>query len=177
MQWLYLNPFDPMKTRKQKPLPAAPEMAAPLDDETQRIVREEEEARETLWREDAARTWRGAMLHPWSEERARLLDALCAADVPPPDLASCGPIEFVHGLFPRAVKVLYLLHHEPQEFQALRPRLLTVIDAWGVEHVPAETFAEKQAAVTFALQVEGAHRRMQAMRRPDRRARGGDSGN
>lgn len=166
-----------MKTRKQKPLPAAPEMAAPLDDETQRIVREEEEARETLWREDADRTWRGALLHPWSEERARLLDALCAADVPAPDLASCGPMEFVHGMFPRAVKVLYLLHHEPQQWQALRPRLLTVIDAWGVQHVPAETFEEKQAAVMFALNVEGAHRRMQAMRRPDRRARGADSGN
>jgi hypothetical protein len=80
-------------------------------------------------------------------------------------------------MFPRAVKVLYLLHHEPQQWQALRPRLLTVIDAWGVQHVPAETFEEKKEAVMFALNVEGAHRRMQAMRRPDRRARGADSGN
>lgn len=165
-----------MKTKKQKPLPAAA-LAAPLDDATQQIIQEAEQERETLWNADADLTWHGALLHPWSEERARLLDALCAADVPAPDLASCGPLEFVHGLFGRAVKLLYLMHHEPQEFQYLRPRLLTVIDAWGVEHVPAETFEEKQAAVMFALNVENAHRKMQALRRPDRRARGADSGN
>jgi hypothetical protein len=162
---------------KKKPLPAVPQMAEPIDDETQRIMREAEEEREQAWSEDAARTWHGTLLHPWSEERARLLDALCVIDVPIPDLATCSELAFIHGMFPRAVKLLYLMHHEAHELLADRARLILLIEKWGVEHVPASTLAEKSDAVMFALKVERAHRKMQAMRRPDRRAGGGDSGN
>jgi hypothetical protein len=168
-----------MKPRRSKPLPpAAPELAPELDPDFVQATTAAAEEREQAWTEDAGRTWHGVLLHPWSEERARLLDALCAADVPIPDLSTCDPVTFVQGLFPRAVKLLFLMHHSPQELQALRPRLLSVIDAWGVEHVPAADIGEKKLAVAFALQVEGAHRKMQALRRPSRQSRrGDDSGN
>lgn len=161
--------------RRSQPLPpAAPELAPELDPELATDIQAAAEAREQTWTDDAGRAWHGVPLHPWSEERARLLDALCAADVPIPDLASCDAVTFVQGLFPRAVKLLFLMHHTPEELQSLRPRLLRVIDAWGVEHVPAADLGDKKAAVAFALEVEGAHRKMQAMRRPSRQGRRGD---
>lgn len=170
-----------MPPRRSKPAtPAAPaaELAPDLDPEFVQATTAAAEEREQTWTDDAGRTWHGVPLHPWSEERARLLDALCAADVPIPDLSTCDAITFVQGLFQRAVKLLYLMHHTPQELQAQRPRLLSVIDAWGVEHVPAAGIGEKKAAVQFALEVEGAHRKMQALRRPSRQGRrGDDSGN
>lgn len=150
---------------------------APLAPEDETYVREAEEAREKVVQEDAAREWQGVPLKPWSEGRARLLDALCAADVPVPEgVAECSAEVFVQALFPRAVKLLYLMHHEPEDWERLRPRLLSVIDAWGVVHVPAETIQDKAEAVRLMLAVEKAHKQVMAMQRP-RRVKGDAEGN
>lgn len=149
---------------------------APLAPEDETYVREAEEAREKIVQEDAAREWLGVPLKPWSEGRARLLDALCAADVPVPDVEDCSAEVFVLALFPRAVKLLYLMHHEPEDWEHLRPRLLSVIDAWGVVHVPAATWEEKYEAVKHMIRVENAHKKVMAMQRP-RRVKGDAEGN
>ena len=138
---------------------------------------------------DAARSWRGTLLKPWSAERARLLDALCAADVPMPDLTGCDNVRFYEAYFPRAVKALYLAHHEPRDWEPHRSRLLSLIDAWGAEHVPVtveidddnmprDRFADKVAAVEFVLEMEFAYRKVQALLRgPKTTATSKDSGN
>lgn len=159
---------------KQRRSPAkvtAPEMHLAPDDATDEIAAEE--AREQIVTEDANRTWNGSTLHPWSEERARLLEALCAADVPLPDVESCSDVTFYHGMFPRAVKLLYLMHHDPEDWRPLRSRLLTVIDQWGIQMVPGSTIAEKRDAVHFMIRIETAHRDLMAVRR----STGGRSGN
>jgi len=171
----YLNPFpaEPVMNKKKpaKPAPKQPEMQLAPDDAAAEIAAEE--AREKIVTEDANRIWNGATLHPWSEERARLLEALCAADVPLPDVESCSDVTFFHGMFPRAVKVLYLMHHDPEDWRPLRSRLLTVIDQWGIQMVPGSTIAEKRDAVHFMIRIETAHRDLMAVRRSN----GGRSGN
>lgn len=135
-----------------------------------------ERAREDLVQKVKNLEWRGQPLLPWSEERARLLDALCAADIPAPDLESCDPATFFHGAFPRAIKVLYLALHQPEEWQPHRARLLVIIDQWGIENVPAADITDKIAAVQLTLMIERAHRAVLAMHRPNR-GRGVDLGN
>jgi hypothetical protein len=127
---------------------------------------------------DASRTWRGAVLKPWSAERARLLDALCAADVPMPDFASVDNIRFYEAYFARAVKALYLAHHEPRDWEPHRSRLLSVIDTWGVEHVPGDDIKEKVEAVEFVLEMEMAYQKVRAiLRGPKTTAQNKDAGN
>jgi len=151
--------------------------AAPAADTDEAFAVQAATAREEIVAEDQDRQWHGVPLQPWSEGRSRLLDALCAADVPMPSLATCDPLTFVNGYFSRAVKVLYLLHHQPQHWEPLRSRLLSVIEEWGVEHVPAATLEDKMLAVSFARKVEKAHHALMAVQRPSGRARGGASGN
>lgn len=155
---------------------APPPRAAPGDTDADRqYALDAERAREDLVARVKDLSWQGAPLLPWSEERARLLDALCAADIPAPDLASCDETTFIHGAFPRAVKILYLSLHQPEEWQAQRPRLLAVIDRWGVMHVPGASVADKIAALNITLTIERAHLAVQVMYQP--RASGGHSGN
>jgi len=154
-------------------------------------------AREAVVQEDANRLWHGVQLKPWSEERQCLLDALCAADVPLPDIGSCSDVTFYHGMFPWAVKALYLAHHDPADWERQRPRLLSVISQWGfADHIPAwieddgrktfqpertnvpgGTLEEKAAAVNFVWDMINAHKQVMAMRRVKRMGRGGDEGN
>ncbi len=158
----------PIRSPKSKPVQ---EMQLAPDDSA--VEQAAEQAREKIVQEDANREWNGTALQPWSEERARLLEALCAADVPLPDAESCSNVTFYHGMFPRAVKLLYLMHHDPEDWRPLRSRLLTVIDQWGIEMVAGSSIAEKRDAVHFMIQVESAHRDLMAVRR----STGGRSGN
>lgn len=152
-------------------------MLPPTDDQADAALEQRAAVeREAIVDQELDLQWRGTALRPWSQERARLLDALCAADVPAPDLDSCDDETFFHGAFPRAVKVLYLMHHVPEDWQPLRSRLLAVIDAWGLEHVPGDTIEQKAAAVLFTGRVERAHRKLIAVPRPTSQ-RGGRAGN
>ena len=121
--------------------------------------------RETALEADAARAWQGTPLHPWSEGRRRLLDQLCAVDVPMPHLASCDGYTFIQGYFPRAVKALYIAHHDETHLLLNRSQLLRLIESWGLSHVPDEPWDAKQAAVNFVLEMEEAHRQFIALQR------------
>ena len=156
-----------------------------------------EAAREAAVQEDANRAWHGVQLKPWSEERQCLLDALCAADVPLPDVGSCNDVTFYHGMFPWAVKALYLAHHDPADWERQRPRLLSIISQWGfADHVPAwlsaderrsfqperanvpgGTLEEKAAAVNFVWDMVNAHKKVMALRRVKRAVKSTDPGN
>jgi hypothetical protein len=156
-----------------------------------------EAAREAVVQADANRTWHGVQLKPWSEERQCLLDALCAADVPLPDVGTCNDVTFYHGMFPWAVKALYLAHHEPSDWERQRPRLLFIISQWGFAgyvpdwlsdeerrtyqperaNVPGETLEEKAAAVNFVWEMVNAHKKVMALRRVKRGLKPADSGN
>lgn len=151
-----------------------------------------EAAREKVVADDANRTWFGIPLKPWSEERQLLLDRLTAADIPLPDTSACDDVSFYHGMFAWAVKALYLALHEPRDWEPLRPRLISHIEAWGIadhipagmneqelkrfvperQNVPCGTIAEKAAAVNFVANMVNAHHKVMAMRRV-RRMRGG----
>lgn len=154
-------------------------------------------AREAVVQEDANRTWHGVQLRPWSQERQCLLDALCAADVPMPDPGISDNLAWYLGQFPWAMKVLYLAHHEPADWERLRPRLLSVITKWAFAdyipadldenerkafepsrtHVPAETLDDKIEAVNFAWKMVKAHEQVMALRRVKRMGASADSGN
>lgn len=153
-------------------------------------------ARETVVQEDANRTWHGVQLKPWSQERQCLLDALCAADVPLPD-PSVDAVTFYQGMFPWAMKALYLAHHEPADWERLRPRLLSAIPQWAYAdyiprdldaeerklyqptrtNVPGENLDEKIAAVNFVDKMVAAHQNVMALRRVKRMGASADSGN
>lgn len=144
-----------------------------------------EKEREKIAEEDACRAWHGIPLKPWSEARQRLLDQLVAADVPLPDSAVCDNLAFYHGMFPMAVKALYLALHEPRDWEPLRPRLIAHIEAWGAaDHIPAgmdeaerkafvperlnvpgDTMQEKADAVNLVMRMLNAHHEVRAMRR------------
>ena len=173
-------------------------MTAPPDnaEEIVRIENTAAAAREAVVQEDADRTWHGVKLKPWSQERHCLLDALCAADVPLPD-PSISPASWYHGMFPWAMKALYLAHHEPSDWERLRPRLLSEITRWafadyvpdGLDaeelknfqptraNVPGETLDDKAAAVGFVFAMVNAHEKVMAMRRVKRMRGTADSGN
>ena len=153
-------------------------------------------AREAVVQEDANRAWHGVQLRPWSQERQCLLDALCAADVPMPD-PSVDAVSFYHGMFPWAIKALYLALHEPADWERHRPRLLALITQWafadyipadleGEErkafiptrtNVPGETIDDKIAAVNFVDKMVSAHQKVMALRRTKRMGVSADSGN
>lgn len=122
-------------------------------------------ARETALEADAARAWQGTPLQPWSEGRRRLLDQLCAADVPMPHLASASGYTFIQGYFPRAVKALYIAHHKDDYLLKYRSQLLGLSESWGLTNVPDEPWEAKQAAVNFVLEMEEAHRQFIALQR------------
>lgn len=173
-------------------------MTAPPESADEPVVIEKAAAaaREAVVQEDATRTWHGVQLKPWSQERQCLLDALCAADVPMPD-PSVDAVTYYQGLFPWAMKVLYLAHHEPADWERQRPRLLALITQWafadyipawleGEErkafkptrcNVPGETIEEKIAAVNFADKMVSAHQKVMALRRVKRMGASADSGN
>lgn len=152
-------------------------VAAPVAPEDEEYVQQQEAAREKVVAEDANREWNGVLLQPWTEGRSRLLDALCAIDVPLPD-PDVGLTAFVHGMLPWSVKVLYLLHHKPEDFERSRSRLLTVIEDWGVKNVaPTGAIEDKMEALQFATKVVNAHQKVMALHRPQRRGPGGESGN
>lgn len=139
---------------------------------------EQEQKREEVYAQAENLTWNGVALEPWSEGRQRLLDHLCALDVPlPGGLADMPERQFVEVLFPRAVKLLFLLHHRPEQFLHLRPKLIGVIEEWGVEHVPAATYEDKVMAVQFLIRVQSAHNALHAMVRPGKARRKDDAGN
>lgn len=153
-----------------------------------------ETVREQIVAEDANRTWHGLPLKPWSEERQLLLDRLTASDIPLPDATTCDDVSFYNGMFSWAVKALYLALHEPRDWDPLRPRLITHIEAWGLadhipagmteqqlksfvperQNVPCGTIAEKAEAVNLVANMVNAHHKVMAMRRV-RRMRGGAS--
>lgn len=152
--------------------------AAPVAPEDEEYMQQAEAAREKTVQEDANREWKGVLLQPWSEGRARLLEALCAIDVPLPVYGEVSMTAYLHGMFPWAVKVLFLLHHKPEDFERSRARLLTVIEDWGVKHVACNgEVEEKMEAVQFATAVVNAHQQVMAMHRPQRRGPGGTEGN
>ena len=136
-------------------------------------------------------------MKPWSQERQCLLDALCAVDVPLPAASVCDNVQFYNGMFPWAVKALYLATHEPAEWERLRPQLLSVISKWGFAdyvpadldpeeqkrftpsrtNVPGETLDEKAEAVGFVWKMINDHEKVMAMRRVKRMGAATDSGN
>lgn len=162
-------------------------LAAPPDspeDDIQHVEQTAAEAREQVVTDDANRTWHGVQLRPWSEERQCLLDTLCAADVPMPDATVCTDVTWYHGMFPWAQKALYLAHHEPGDWERLRPRLLSVITQWCFAdyddtraNVPGDDFADKAAAVNFVCEMVGAFKQVRAQRRVKRSGASTDSGN
>ena len=161
-------------------------ITAPPDSPADTVALEQTAAqvRETIVAEDAARTWQGVPLKPWSQERQCLLETLCAADVPQPDISVCNDLNFFHGMFPWAVKALYLATHEPSDWERLRPRLLSVISQWGFEenedgtpNVPGDTLEDKAAAVTFVMKMINAHKEVMAVRRVKRIGASHESGN
>lgn len=169
---------------------APPDSPDPSIEASAKMEATAEAERERIVADDAHRTWHGVQLQPWSEERQCLLDALCAADVPLPDINACTDISFYHGMFPWAVKALYLAHHEPSDWERLRPRLLSVISQWGfadrdpalspsapVQNVPAETLEDKAAAVNFVWTMVNAHQQVMALRRVKRMGASSDAGN
>lgn len=154
---------------------AVTHLQAPEDEAYQA---EQEQQREQVYADAENLAWNGVALEAWSEGRQRLLDHLCAVDVPLPGGLSELPMqEFVDALFPRAVKMLFLLHHTPEQFLHLRPKLIAVIEDWGTKHVPAATFEDKVMAVQFLIRVQSAHNKLQAMVRPGKSRRKDDEGN
>lgn len=178
------------------PVGSSGAVMAPPDDFAE-IAREAAAKREKVVEEDSMRCWLDEPLKPWSEERQRLLDALCAADIPMPQLGDTDDVTFYMGRFPWAVKVLYLATHEPDDWEPHRARLLRVIHVWGLSdyvpghlspeelktykptrvNVPGDDIAQKAEAVNFAWRLTQAYRDVQALRRPSKSSGRADSGN
>lgn len=92
-------------------------------------------------------------LLPYKRSVEDLWHRLCELDVPLPYGVITGNLDAFGG---PAVKLLYLLSHEPHEYRHLRPDpglFIEAIDAWGEENVPREKTVE---AVTLALSIHNA---------------------
>lgn len=98
----------------------------------------------------AAHAWRGVPLKKFSIGREALYHRLRGVDAPVPlQVMMQHPAAFLGD----AVKILYLCHHEPEQWQPLLasvPRFLQAIDEWAEAAIPRSLQSE---AVTLALRI------------------------
>jgi hypothetical protein len=112
---------------------------------------------------DAVYEWHGKELYPWTIGREQQYFKLRAADTAVPlHVALRHPETFLGD----AIKVLYLMHHLPEEWRALRMDIaafVEAIDAWSEENIPRH---EQSEAIDLALRVVNESASTQAIPRP-----------
>lgn len=108
------------------------------------------------WRTDPKTQERALVevpLRPYKRSIEDLWHRLCEMDVPLPQGAYS---ENLDAFASAAIKLLFLLTHEPEDYRELRAepgRFLEVIDTWADDNVPREKTIN---AVTLALSIHNA---------------------
>lgn len=97
--------------------------------------------------------WEHYELREYKRSVEDLWHRLCEADAPIPLADALGNLDAFAG---HAIKMLYLLSHEPWQYRHLRadtPLFLEAVEQWGEVNVPRERTV---AAVTLALKIHNA---------------------